>query len=50
MNFSFSDDQILLRNSVRGALDEQCKPPIDRSLATMRAWVPWPSFSPSISN
>ena len=26
MNFSFSDDQILLRNSVRSALDEQCKP------------------------
>ena len=26
MNFSFSDDQVLLKNSVRGALDEQCKP------------------------
>jgi len=26
MNFSFSDDQILLRNSVRAALEEQCKP------------------------
>ncbi len=26
MNFSFSDDQILLKNSVRAALDEQCKP------------------------
>ena len=26
MNFSFSDDQVLLRNSVRSALDEQCKP------------------------
>jgi alkylation response protein AidB-like acyl-CoA dehydrogenase len=26
VNFSFSDDQILLRNSVRAALDEQCKP------------------------
>ena len=26
MNFSFSEDQILLRNSVRAALDEQCKP------------------------
>ncbi|HTY79277.1 MAG TPA: acyl-CoA dehydrogenase family protein [Candidatus Bathyarchaeia archaeon] len=25
MNFSFSDDQVLLRNSVRAALDEQCK-------------------------
>ena len=24
MNFSFSDDQVLLRNSVRAALDEQC--------------------------
>ncbi|MGH7386077.1 MAG: acyl-CoA dehydrogenase family protein, partial [Candidatus Rokuibacteriota bacterium] len=26
MNFSFSEDQILLKNSVRAALDEQCKP------------------------
>ena len=26
MNFSFSDDQVLLRHSVRAALDEQCKP------------------------
>ena len=26
MNFAFTDDQILLRNSVRAALDEQCKP------------------------
>src|SRR5215510_1668482 len=26
VNFSFSDDQILLRNSVRSALEEQCKP------------------------
>jgi len=26
VNFSFSDDQVLLRNSVRAALDEQCKP------------------------
>ena len=26
MNFSFSDDQILLRNSVHAALEEQCKP------------------------
>jgi alkylation response protein AidB-like acyl-CoA dehydrogenase len=26
VNFSFSDDQILLKNSVRAALDEQCKP------------------------
>jgi alkylation response protein AidB-like acyl-CoA dehydrogenase len=26
VNFSFSDDQILLKNSVRSALDEQCKP------------------------
>ncbi len=26
MNFSFSEDQVLLRNSVRSALDEQCKP------------------------
>ena len=26
MNFSFSDDQILLKNSARAALDEQCKP------------------------
>jgi alkylation response protein AidB-like acyl-CoA dehydrogenase len=26
MNFAFSDDQVLLRNSVRAALDEQCTP------------------------
>src|SRR6185295_14250383 len=26
MNFSFSEDQTLLRSSVRAALDEQCKP------------------------
>src|SRR4029453_11511166 len=26
MNFSFSDDQILLRNSARALLDEKCKP------------------------
>ena len=26
MNFSFTDDQVLLRNSVRAALEEQCKP------------------------
>ena len=26
MNFSFSDDQILLKNSVRAALDQECKP------------------------
>ncbi|HZE36296.1 MAG TPA: acyl-CoA dehydrogenase family protein [Candidatus Eisenbacteria bacterium] len=26
MNFAFSDDQVLLKNSVRSALDEQCKP------------------------
>ncbi|MBI2525060.1 MAG: acyl-CoA/acyl-ACP dehydrogenase [Candidatus Rokubacteria bacterium] len=26
MNFSFSEDQVLLRNSVRAFLDEQCKP------------------------
>jgi len=26
VNFSFSDDQVLLKNSVRSALDEQCKP------------------------
>jgi len=26
MNFSFSEDQTLLRNSVRAALDEQCTP------------------------
>src|SRR5215831_7899854 len=26
MNFAFTDDQILLKNSVRSALDEQCKP------------------------
>ncbi len=26
MNFAFSDDQVLLKNSVRSALEEQCKP------------------------
>ncbi len=26
MNFSFTDDQVLLKNSVRAALEEQCKP------------------------
>ena len=26
MNFSFSEDQVLLRSSVRAALDEQCTP------------------------
>jgi alkylation response protein AidB-like acyl-CoA dehydrogenase len=26
MNFSFSDDQVLLKNSARAALDEHCKP------------------------
>ena len=26
MNFAFSDDHVLLKNSVRAALDEQCKP------------------------
>ncbi len=26
MNFAFSEDQVLLRHSVRSALDEQCKP------------------------
>src|SRR5262245_45554349 len=26
MNFAFTDDQVLLKNSVRAALDEQCKP------------------------
>ncbi|HEV2055136.1 MAG TPA: acyl-CoA dehydrogenase family protein [Methylomirabilota bacterium] len=33
MNFSFSDDQILLKNSVRAALDEQCKPAHVRSMS-----------------
>ena len=32
MNFSFSDDQVLLKNSVRSALDEQCKPAHVRSM------------------
>ncbi|MFI5377421.1 MAG: acyl-CoA dehydrogenase family protein, partial [Candidatus Rokuibacteriota bacterium] len=32
MNFSFSEDQILLRNSVRAALDEQCAPARVRAL------------------
>jgi alkylation response protein AidB-like acyl-CoA dehydrogenase len=26
MNFAFTDDQVLLRNSVRSALEQQCKP------------------------
>jgi alkylation response protein AidB-like acyl-CoA dehydrogenase len=33
VNFSFSDDQVLLKNSVRAALDEQCKPAHVRSMA-----------------
>jgi len=33
MNFSFSEDQILLRNSVRAALDEECKPAHVRAMA-----------------
>jgi alkylation response protein AidB-like acyl-CoA dehydrogenase len=33
VNFSFSDDQILLKNSVRAALDEQCTPAHVRSMA-----------------
>ncbi len=33
MNFSFSDDQVLLKNSVRAALDEQCKPGHVRAMA-----------------
>jgi alkylation response protein AidB-like acyl-CoA dehydrogenase len=33
VNFSFSDDQILLKNSVRAALDEQCKPAHVRSMS-----------------
>ncbi|HJV57652.1 MAG TPA: acyl-CoA dehydrogenase family protein, partial [Methylomirabilota bacterium] len=32
MNFSFSEDQVLLRNSVRAALDEQCTPARVRAL------------------
>jgi alkylation response protein AidB-like acyl-CoA dehydrogenase len=32
VNFSFSDDQILLKNSVRAALDEHCKPAHVRSM------------------
>ncbi|HYB71494.1 MAG TPA: acyl-CoA dehydrogenase family protein [Candidatus Bathyarchaeia archaeon] len=34
MNFSFSEDQVLLRNSVRAALDEQCTPAHVRAMAT----------------
>src|SRR5262245_39885961 len=33
MNFSFTDDQILLKNSVRAALDERCKPAHARAAA-----------------
>jgi alkylation response protein AidB-like acyl-CoA dehydrogenase len=33
MNFSFSEDQVLLRNSVRAALDEQCTPAHVRAMA-----------------
>jgi alkylation response protein AidB-like acyl-CoA dehydrogenase len=33
MNFSFTEDQILLRNSVRTALDEQCAPAHVRAMA-----------------
>ena len=33
MNFSFSEDQVLLRNSVRAALDEQCTPGHVRAMA-----------------
>ena len=32
MNFSFTDDQVLLKNSVRAALDEQCKSSHVRSM------------------
>jgi alkylation response protein AidB-like acyl-CoA dehydrogenase len=32
MNFAFSDDQVLLRNSVRAALEERCKPEHVRAL------------------
>ena len=32
MNFAFTDDQILLKNSVRAALDEQCKPAHARAM------------------
>jgi alkylation response protein AidB-like acyl-CoA dehydrogenase len=33
VNFSFSDDQVLLKNSVRAALDEHCTPAHVRSMA-----------------
>ena len=33
MNFSFSDDQVLLKNSVRAALEEQCKSSHVRAMA-----------------
>ena len=32
MNFAFTEDQVLLRNSVRSVLDEQCKPAHVRAL------------------
>ena len=35
MNFSFSEDQLLLRNSVRAALDEQCTPAHVRAMAAL---------------
>ena len=33
MNFSFSDDQVLLKNSVRAALEEHCKSAHVRAMA-----------------
>ena len=33
MNFSFSDDQVLLKNSVRAALEEHCKSSHVRAMA-----------------
>jgi alkylation response protein AidB-like acyl-CoA dehydrogenase len=33
VNFSFSDDQVLLKNSVRAALEEHCKSPHVRAMA-----------------
>ena len=32
MNFSFSEDQVLLRNSVRSFLDEHCTPAHPRAM------------------
>ena len=54
MNFSFTEDQVLLRNSVRAALDEQCKPAHVRAMmddaqaaTATRSGARWPSSAGS---